>query len=272
MSTFPQKVGLPFDQKKLIELMWVRVEQSECFVRKNGNVQLFKVPSQSESTALFSQLKPAPPAAIKNWNEHSQSLRFKRNGKSSQLLGLTTLYFTSTPTEKIENTVILILPEARPWHLWHEYAHYLIGVTRTNSKSMNLKTRPREEVEIALQQMFGKKKKTKVFEKSFKSLANKQIEFLQKAYVDEILIELTLIDLTSQAFDLLPVSYEDLEDSERHIQDYFEEYLDAYHQFVSELQTLLNASASPEQQALIGLHLKRLEQDKDNLESVIFLN
>jgi hypothetical protein len=268
MSTFPQKVGLPFDQKKLIDLMWVSVDQSECFVRKNGNVQLFKAPSQSKSSTLFSHLKSAPPAAIKNWNKHIEILSSKRNGKPSQLLGLTTLYFTSTPSEKIARTEILILPEARSWHLWHEYAHYLIGVSRTNSKSMNLKERPLEDVEIALLQI-GKKKKTKDFEKYFKSLANKQIEFLQKAFVDEVLIELTLIDITSQAFDLLPVSYEDLEDAERHIQNHFEEYLVFYDRFVSDLQTLA-ASASLEQQALIELHLKSLEKDKDNLESNIY--
>lgn len=263
MSTSPQTVGLPFDQAKLIELLWTDVAQGECFLRQNGGIQLYKISSQNEiqSPQVFEKLKQAPSSSVEDWERNSTEL-------GAPLLGLTTFWIYSQPTEKISRAEIMVVSQARPWHLWHEYTHYLIGLSRMNSKELNLKKIKPKEVSDALDAALIQKDNDALFKKNFQQFSALQIDYIQKAFVDEILIEATLSDLTTQAFDLLPVSLDDLADSVAHMAFYKHQYNDYYQTSVEEIQAALGHLSS-EQQDIVGLHLKRLEQNKTNLESIL---
>jgi hypothetical protein len=261
--------GLPFQQEPLIALMWTPTNDCECFARKNGNIRIYKVPTERiNSTLTFKKLKNAPVKSVSNWQESVESINRNRTGRPTLLWGLTTLFFHSLPMEKIVHTEILLREDGRPWHLWHEYIHYLIGRSRSESPQMNLHKPSPEELTVAFEKAM-EQNDLELFNKLFQAYSDLQMEFIQQEFVDEIVIEQTLLDLVAQAKELLPVDNRDIQDS----MDIVDRYEDKYRFYLMEQQhrfTQLIFNLDKNRRATVELHLRRLQQHHNNLASIIF--
>ncbi|MBY0386160.1 hypothetical protein K2X05_13460 [bacterium] len=268
-STTPERTGLPYQQEPLISLMWTPINDCECFVRKNGRIQIYKVPEEPiNKTLTFQKLKNAPAKSISNWTESVEQINSNRSGHRSILWGLTTLFFQSLPKEKIAHTEILLREDSRPWHLWHEYSHYLIGISRSESPHMNLRKPSLEELSAAFDKALQQNDSDE-FNKHFQKFSDLQMDFIQQEFVDEIVIEQTLQDLASQAKELLPVDNRDFQDS----MDVVDRYNDKYRFYLMEQQqrfSQLSAELDQDRRGAIELHLRRLQQLETNLASVVF--
>lgn len=280
LSTTPDTLRLPFDQQKLVALMWTPTSQSECFVRTNGAIQLYKVTNtlssgrtdlKVESTNdTFVQLKPSPPLSLQNWLESEETIQrgASNRGPLPQLLGLTHFKYYEAPQEKIIQTVIQVRAEGRPWHLWHEYAHYLIGVMRVQSPTASLTNLEDVDVKHALGQALNAKDNSDLLQKEFQKFSDLQIDFIEKKYVDEILIESTLIDLALQAPNDLSFNIKDVDESRAVIDTFWQRYRVYVENAVDDLRWE-TAGLGDEIQALAEHHIQRLEQHKNNLRIVI---
>jgi hypothetical protein len=274
LSTTPDTIGLPFEQQKLVDLMWTPTSESECFVQKNGSVKLYKVVSAESSGTpeTFVALKPSPAQSMKNWNESEaeiqSSARNSGSGPLPQLLGLTHFKYYDVPQEKIIATEILVRAEGRPWHLWHEYAHHLIGVARVNSPTAKIDVRHKEDVEAALTLALNAKDDSALLQKEFQNFSDLQMDFIEKKYVDEIVIESTLIDLALQAKNILPFDATDVEDSRGVIETFWHRY-NRYSQNAVDDLRWETAGMSDEVQSLVELHIRRLEQHRNNVQSLV---
>lgn len=280
LSTNPDTLRLPFDQQKLVALMWTPASQSECFVRKNGAIQLYKVtnarssgraePKGESTNGTFVMLKPSPPQSMQNWRDSEEMIQSgaSSNGPLPELLGLTHFKYYDVPQEKIVQTVIQVRAEGRPWHLWHEYAHYLIGVTRVQSPTANLTSLQDVDVQKALGQALNSKDNLELLQKEFQKFSDLQIDFIEKKYMDEILIESTLIELALQAPNDLPFDDTDVDDSRAVIHTFWMRYRSYVENAVDELRWE-TAGLGTEIQALAEHHIQRLEQHKNNLHIVI---
>lgn len=250
-SPTPENLGLAFEQQKLIELMWTTSAQSECFLQKNGRVRVFKIPSeQSSGTDTFVMLKPAPQASQQNWLDSQGQI----NGI---LLGLTTFKFYSVPQEKIVSAEILLRADGRPWHLWHEYAHYLIGALRVQSPTMSLRNPSSGDVRKARETALSQTTVAE-FQAKFAIFSDLQMDYMQKTFLDEILIERTLQDLISQSSDLLPVDQRDFLESQDVI-DRFAERYDSYLQRQQRELKEVAATLKADEQAIVQAHLLRMQ-------------
>lgn len=251
-SQAPEAMGLPIQQQKLMELMWTSTTQSECFLLKNGNVRLYKVQIQSTTPEdTFVVLKPAPQNAQQNWVNSQGQL-------SGTLLGLTTFKFYSVPTERIVNSEILLRPDGRPWHLWHEYAHYLIGDLRVKSTTLTLRNPLPGEVRDALNTALTQTT-SEEFQRKFLIYSDLQLDYMQKAYLDEVVIEKTIQDLASQAQTLLAVSAQDFQESQDVIDRFFQKYRSYFFRHQQDLKNLLPTLTDEQQQAVLT-HLNRMDE------------
>lgn len=266
-STVPENLGLAFEQQKLIELMWTSSAQSECFLRKNGGVRVFKISStQTTVEDTFVTLKPAPPASQKNWNGSQEEIRSNSNEPVLDLLGLTTFLFYSTPIERIVSAEILLRADGRPWHLWHEYAHVLIGQFRVKSLELSLRDPKQKDVKEALDLALSQTTLAE-FQEKFMIFSNAQMDYMQKTFLDEVLIERTLQDLISQSSDLLPVDQRDFQESQAVIDQFtkrYQSYLQRQERILKNVATAL----SPDQQTVVQTHLSRMQ--KQNLLLLTF--
>ncbi len=261
-SRAPETLGLAFQQRKLVELMWTNSAQSECFLRKNGGVQVFKIASsQNANEESFVTLKPAPQASQQNWLESQNQIN--QDQINVTLLGLTSFKFYSTPTERIVSAEILLRADGRPWHLWHEYAHFLIGELRVQSSEMSLRNPTSGEVKKALAEFLAQPVFEK-FEEKFKIFSDLQLDYMKKEFMDEILIEKTLQDLISQAPNFLPVDRQDFLDSQEVIERFKKKYNTYFKRQENELNGLF-VLLSQEQQALIQAHVVRMHQQLSQL-------
>ncbi len=261
-STVPENLGLAFEQQKLIELMWTSSAQSECFLRKNGGVRVFTI-SNGRSTGenTFVTLKKAPTTSEQNWNGSQDEIRGNSNEPTLDLLGLTTFWFYSTPNERIVGAEILLRADGRPWHLWHEYAHVLIGELRVRSSELSLRDPKAKDVKDALDTALSQTTSDN-FQEKFTTFSELQLDYMQKAFLDEVLIERTLQDLISQSSDLLPVDQRDFQESQAVIDRFtkrYQSYLQRQEQMLKRIASVLSA----DQQAVVQTHLSRMQ--KQNL-------
>lgn len=249
--------------------MWTSVDDCECFVRKNGRIRIYKVSTEPINSRLtFKKLKNAPTNSMKNWSESVEDINRNRSGRPKILWGLTTLYFHSLPKEKIVHTEILLREDGRIWHLWHEYIHYLIGVSRSESEQMSIHKPSPEELSDALEKAL-QQPHLEDFNTFFQKFSDLQMEFIQQEFIDEIVIEQTLLDLVSQAEDLLPVDNRDIQDS----MDIVDRYNDKYRLYLMEQQQRflqLSADLDVDRRRSVELHLRRFQQQQSNLASVVF--
>ena len=87
---------------------------------------------------------------------------------------------------------------------------------------------------------------------------------MQKAFLDEILIEQTLQDLISQGADFLPVDAEDFRESQSVVERFLEKY-NSYVQNQERILQKLQSKLSASQQSLIQTHLARIQQQRASL-------
>jgi hypothetical protein len=294
-SSAPETLGLSFPQQKLVEMMWTSPSQSECFVRRNGNVNLFRVQNeqptyrvQGESSAelenSFVLLKPAPQASQETWRKSEEQLKIEEQLKCEEdlnckerlnseenlkvlLLGLTSFAFYSLPTERVVSAEILLRSDSRPWHLWHEYTHFLIGQFRVQATDLSLRNPVSDTVRDALNDAVSQTEPEE-FQKKFSAFSDLQLDYMQKEFLDEVLIETTLQELISQAKDLLPVDELDFEESQRVVERFKEEY-NSYFERQQQVFADLQPQLSSERQDLLQKHIERLEKQRTALLTLL---
>jgi hypothetical protein len=144
----------------------------------------------------------------------------------------------------------------------------LIGVTRVNSPTASLTSLEASDVQKALAQALNAKDNSDLLQKEFQKFSDVQIDFIEKKYVDEILIESTLIDLALQAPNHLPFDATDVDDSRAVIATFWMRYSTYVENAVDELRWE-TAGFGDEIQALTEQHIKRLQEHKNNLKIVI---
>lgn len=199
-SLIPEATDVELDQKTLIQLMTYTQNDSTCFVKLQDNVTLEKIPrAESSIDNEFSRLSVATADRQSFW---------KQKESGGPLMGLTIFSFVENDrVQELKHTAILVTDTVRPWHLWHEFSHHLVGKARL-SQSRRRFTAPspqqlrqaREKLERASRQGLVSPDSVPGAElseqlKAYIDLVFRDLDF---NYVHEIVIELTLTELALQ--------------------------------------------------------------------------
>lgn len=214
-STDPNTFHIPHNQKALVDMMWVSTADCECYAKQFGPVHVYKVPYNDGLHKSF--VAPFPPvteAAYKTWHEFE-------NTSDSTLRGLTTFRFENKTDEKILNANIMLREDSGPWHLWHEFSHFIIGVNRASSHTDNLLIAQETTVESLRQKMLEFDPIEDRYLATMQDFFNTYNEYLLKRYLDEIVIEASLIHLTSQRETTPQVTVNDFTESLRVIEFFY---------------------------------------------------
>ncbi|MBY0313989.1 MAG: hypothetical protein K2Q26_00590 [Bdellovibrionales bacterium] len=173
---------------------------STCFVKLQDNVTLEKIPrAQTSTNNEFSRLSVATADRQNYWNQKE---------RGGPLMGLTIFSFVETDrAQELKHTAILVTDTVRPWHLWHEFSHHLVGKSRLSQPHRRF-TAPtpkqlgeaRENLERVSRQVLASSDSTRMEEfsgqiKAYVDLVFRDLDF---NYVHEIVIELTLTELALQ--------------------------------------------------------------------------
>lgn len=250
-STYGNDLNIPYNQEKLVQMMWVSSTQTECYSKQFAPVKIYKIPF-SEKSGYFNNFKEAPQAVLDSWKKYELS-------SGSALKGLTTFKFYPGKNEKIVESYILLREDARPWHLWHEFSHFIIGTERAHNHNHNL--------EIA-DQLFLEKTKTDLktwnsdelkYSAQLQKYFDSNQEFITKRFVDEIIIEATLLHLTHQQNKTPDVTLGDVYDALNLI-EFFSFQLSTYvSESLSTIQLLKDLHPlTPAQIELLNMYSDRL--------------
>lgn len=259
-STYAHQAGISLDQEKLTQLMWTSAKESECFLRRNGNIRLGKIKGVNSSVAStqFVELKPAATEITNNWNALQTSL-------GVPLMGLTTFRFYEAPQEKLETVSITLNETARMWHLWHEYAHYLIGKDRVESRNDTIRIYTLEELEKEKKRVIEMNPTDEGFDAAVENIIGKYADRAKKMYIDEMLIELSLIHLTLQARDSLPIVVPDDYIQSMYVVGFFESKLSDQIELLKNDFLFVTEITAQE-----PLALKRLKEQQGLFRELIF--
>ncbi|MCC6138156.1 MAG: hypothetical protein IT287_05960 [Bdellovibrionaceae bacterium] len=190
-ATYANELSIPYDQEKLVQFMWVDLNQSECFAKQYAPVKIYRVPFPQDN-GVFSTLPEAPKDVIKTWTSFEQS-------SGNALKGLTTFTFESGKNEKIVKSFMLVRADASSWHLWHEFSHFIIGTKRADHHDQNLMIAEQKFLDKAKNDILEFNSNESVYSKKLQTFFNSNYEFITKRFIDEIIIEATLVHLTHQS-------------------------------------------------------------------------
>lgn len=260
LSTYAHQLNVPFDQETLIRFMNVEPTQSECFARQYAPIRIYRVPFMVQND-YTSFLRPAPTAALTTWRKFEASFGFN-------LKGLTTFRYYPGAQEKITEAFILLRDDASAWHMWHEFSHFIIGTERAKSHDHSLHIAEKDQLEKLKSELLESTNDGDTFSEKLQKYFNDNHEYLQKRFVDEIIIEASLIYITSQ--NPLLVKQEEIHHAQSLIQSFSLEM--SIHIFITrDLITNLknNFNLLPEQITLLKLYEDRLDVQSQGVSATV---
>jgi len=249
-STLPDQMHITVDQERLTKFMAIALSDDECYLRNEDHAVLAKMVSGREPNPEFAEFKEASNVMTQSWRDYSAAFQ---NG----LMGLTTIQYgmDGSHRETIREIDLMVRDDARRWHLWHEYTHVLIGEARATSETQTLSLPGEKVLEDQTAQLKTLDPGTDEYTTRLAALVQGFRDRIDKAYIDELLIEATLVDLTIQHRHELGLTSEDYlrtvnamnffmgryEDYSREVRDVLQDLLDQNDDHVENKMTLSRA-------------------------------
>lgn len=263
LATYSHDLNIPYKQEKLVEFMWVDLEQSECYAKQFAPVKIYRVP-YTEDSGSFDKLPEAPSKAMNNWKSFEVS-------SGNTLKGLTTFRFESGQQEKIVDSQILVRADASPWHLWHEFSHFVIGTERAGHHDQTLQIAEQYQLSDLQNELLKPMSNESKYSEQLQTFFNTNHEYITKRFIDEMVIESTLVFLTTQHGAGTPrVSPQEIQNSVNMIL-YFSMQMSAHTSInLSNIAKIRAQQPLTEaQKALINMAEKRIMNQKLAVDSMI---
>jgi hypothetical protein len=241
LSPYPDTMNTGLNQEKLVYFMSLATSEAPCYLATTDGISVSQVPSDNgEINPEFAALPVASGQVVQNWRVYSEG--FKNN-----LMGLTTMRISGRGAdEKISTMSIAVRSDARRWHLWHEYTHALIGQARAANKNQNLSIPSEGALRKKFTDLVALDRDSEEYATGLQELVQAYRDWLDKSYIDEMLIESTLIDLTRQFPAVLEMTGEDYARSVNAIDFFMQRYDRAYKKTRRTLNKLLADNQSNE--------------------------
>lgn len=260
LATYAHDLNIPFDQEKLVQFMNVDLPQSECFAKQYAAVKIYRIPYAQDSGYL-KPLASAPQKAIETWNNFSAETGFN-------LKGLTIFRYQPGKEEKILEAQILLRTDATSWHLWHEFSHFIIGTARAKSHEHSLHIAEKSQLDQLKSDLLSASISADTLSDKLQKYFNDNYEYIQKRFVDEIVIEASILHITSQT--PLDVATEDIQHSHAFIQTYAFDMnlhiLDAQNT-LQQIQQIYNLSNAQKDQ--LRMYSERLTEQLQKTDRVV---
>jgi hypothetical protein len=243
----PDLLGVPFEQEKLTTLMSLNADQDTCFIRYQGKIEIFKISDsfaalsvgqQNLEDPLFTALNPAPEELIPDWKALEERFHLP-------LMGVTFLRFFDQPERReIVDARIVMNTRARPWHMWHEFGHFLIAQTRDRRIDQHLAAPSMEDIDAAKKDLYTSLETENEVAQitAFTHLVDVYSRFDQRLYLEEMAIELALLHYTSQYTEKTVnerIAPQDPQESFRTVDFFFQTHVNWYKKFFHEFRSIL---------------------------------
>jgi hypothetical protein len=255
-------MNIPYNQENLVQFMWVDLEQSECFAKQFAPVKIYRVP-YTKDNGVFLKLPEAPTKEISNWK------RFELTSGNA-LKGLTTFSFEAGANEKIIESVMLVRTDASQWHIWHEFSHFIIGAERAHHHDHNLQIAEKSYLLTLQNNILNPSTNEHDHSQQLQNYFNTNHEYILKRFLDEMVIESTLISLTTQNSGTPEVTDQDIQNSLNMIL-FFSMQFDAH--AAENLNTIKQIKAqqtlTTAQKELVDMAENRILLQKTNVDRMI---
>jgi hypothetical protein len=248
----PELLGAPFEQEKLTTLMSLNADQDTCFIRYQGKVQIFKISesfaamsvgAQNSEDPLFESLAPAPEELIPDWKALEDRFHLP-------LMGVTFIRFFDQPERReIVDARIVMNTHARPWHMWHEFGHFLIAQTRYRHIEQHLAAPNMEDINAAKKDLYSTLETPNEVAQltAFTHLVDVYERFDQRLYLEEIAIELALLHYALQFAKTTEnerIALQDPQESFRTVDFFFGTHVNWYKEFFREFRAPIESHAN----------------------------
>jgi hypothetical protein len=263
LATYANTFNIPYDQEILMNFMVVDFKESECFAQQYAPVHIYKIPFDGADSTFVKDLTLAPETNLKTW------LNFE-DAYGSSLKGLTTFRFEDTADEKIIESTIMLRTDADQWHLWHEFSHFLIGTLRSSSHDHNLHIAEETTLEKLKADLIPWSSDEDTALTKIQSYFNTKSEYIMKRYIDEMVIEATLVYLTTQPNSPFKVSQKDLDDSLRLIDFFYFKLNFILLDTQNEIEAIkLQHSATKAQLDLLDMYEQKMKQQRVEMDRIV---
>lgn len=260
-ATYANDLSIPYNQEKLVQFMWVDLEQSECFAKQYAPVKIYRIPYEQDS-GVFNALPAAPQDVLKTWTSFEQA-------SGNTLKGLTTFSFQMGKEEKIINSFLLVRADASPWHLWHEFSHFIIGTERASHHDQNLMIAEQAFLDKTKEELLKFSSDETAYSKKLQTFFNNNHEFITKRFIDEIIIEATLVHLTLQTGSTPKISALDIQNAVNMIQFFA---FQMNFKIVDGINTITSLRTNPLTKAqidLLDMYEERLKFQRQTINKVL---
>lgn len=262
-SPSPALMSAPFDQSKLTTLISLSASDDTCFIRYQGKVAVYKITEtfaalsvgeQNPDDPLFTMLAPAPEDLITPWKDLEERFNLP-------LMGVTfTRFFDRPEHREIVETRIVMNPKARPWHLWHEFGHFLISQTRLKNVAEKLTAPTENDIETAIENFRESLEKNEAEDAAAKltELIDIYGRYDKRVHLEEIAIELTLLHYSEEAT-IERVAAQDPNESLDTVNFFYKTHINWYRSFFTQIRPLVKAH--PELKTQLATMQKSLEEN-----------
>lgn len=262
LATYSHDMNIPYNQERLVQFMWVDLEQSECYAKQFAPVKIYRVPFVQDS-GVFQKLPEAPTKVINSWKSFEAS-------SGNNLKGLTTFRFEPGANEKIVESFMLVRSDASPWHLWHEFSHFIIGAERAGHHDHNLQIAEKSHLDILQRNLLNPPTNEATYSQQLQTFFNTNHEYIIKRFLDEMVIESTLVFLTSQNAGTPQVTDQDIQNSVNMILFFSMQFSSHTTENLNTItQIRAQQTLTPAQTELIDMAEKRILNQKINIDRMI---
>lgn len=259
LATYADDLHIPYQQDKLVEFMWA--DESECYARQFAPMNIYRIPYTIDN-GVFPKLREAPAKEIASWKAFEAA-------SGNMLMGLTTFRFESGAKERIIESTILLRADAANWHLWHEFSHFIIGTDRAAHHDHSLRIADQITLENLKTAAVAFSADEANYSQKLQAYLNANHEFLVKRYLDEIVIEATLIFLVQQQGATPGATNEDVQNS-LHLIQFFQTMLNQHVDVTTNtIEGIRQNSLTPAQIDLLNMYQQRLKDQRDTAERII---
>lgn len=258
-ATYADDLRIPYKQDKLVDFMWA--DQSECYARQFAPINIYRVP-YTENSGVFNNLREAPAKSIESWRSFEVA-------SGNMLMGLTTFRFEPGANERIIESTILLRTDATKWHMWHEFSHFIIGTDRASSHDHSLQIADAMTLETLKKSIDTFSTDEDAYSQKLQTYFNANHEYLMKRYLDEIVIEASLIFLVQQQGSTPGASEREMQSS-LHLIQFFQTQLNQHIDVtLHSINELKKNPLSKAQLDLLDMYQQRLHHQRDTVERIV---
>lgn len=241
MKATDKTFEIAFDHSKVQKVMTLPAQEDVCFVRLQGQVNVYKTelgPSYAQPSSTWVNLPQSPAELEARWKNY-------QTGFHLDIMGLTALSYWDLPERKeVVSAQIVLSTRGRPWHLWHELSHLLIAQERAKDARKGIAIPTPDQLANAKQ----------AFMKSFDEgneaeaandliqLFNVHRDYDEHVFLEELVIETSLIHNSLELPEKLyqtQISGQDLPASFSLIEHYLSQHIQFHKSLMDELRPLV---------------------------------